>query len=111
MQSGVLLGLGLTPFIVHSDLSLQFAVCGNTTIPPFANPGETKEWSDFIFSRLLYFNIGVAALSLLAFIFTLIGELIDISLMIVPMCVLMTAWLYLFYSFPQCPAHSSKHLS
>ncbi|XP_064393751.1 heme transporter FLVCR1-like [Halichondria panicea] len=73
VQSGVLLGLGLTPFIVHSDLSLQFAVCGNTTIPPFANPGETKEWSDFIFSRLLYFNIGVAALSLLAFIFTLIA--------------------------------------
>ena len=76
MQFGVLLGLGLTPFIVHSDQSLQFAVCGNTTSPSFASPGETKEGSDFIFSRLFYFNVGVAALSFLAFVFTLIGELI-----------------------------------
>ncbi len=74
LQSGILLGLGLTPFIVHSDEALQFSVCGNATTQSFATPEETKEWSDFVFSRLLYFNIAVAAIGFFAFLITVLGK-------------------------------------
>ena len=74
IQLGILLGLSLTPFIVHSDGDLQFAVCGNATTPPTASPEEAQEWSEFIYYRLLYFNIGVAALGLIIAVLTLIGK-------------------------------------
>ncbi len=74
VQAGILLGMGITPFVVHADEDLQFSVCGNTTTPPSASLGEVKEWSDFVFSRLFYFNTGVAALSFFAFLITVFSK-------------------------------------
>ena len=81
-QLGILLGLGLTPFIVHTDADLQLAVCGNATLAPTASPQEKQEWSEFIYTRLLYFNIGVAVLGLIIYVLTLVGKSLRIAVVL-----------------------------
>ena len=73
-QMGILLGVGLTPFIFHTNEDLQFAVCGNTTVPRSPSPGQEDEWIDFMYTRMLYFNIAQAGLAMGIYILTLIGE-------------------------------------
>ena len=75
MQFGILVGFGLGPLLVHSELTPQ--VCGNDTTKttdPESYP-FFGQWEDDIYSGLFYFLLGQAVFSVVFIAVTFIGEL------------------------------------
>ena len=73
MQFGVLIGLLLSPVIIHQSDTV--AVCGNETVTAFRTTAQFSHWSRDIHDRLFYYLLGQAVVSLIILLLTIIGRL------------------------------------
>ena len=67
-QVGIMIALGLSPVIVHSDLTDP--VCNDSFS---STPEQEMDWRNFVFYRLLFYRGGVAIICVLVFVATVIG--------------------------------------
>ncbi len=68
-QLGIMIALGMSPIIIHSDLT--DSVCNDSI---YSSPVEEDDWRDLIYHRLIYYQGGVAAICILVFIGTVLGK-------------------------------------
>lgn len=71
-QLGILIAMGVTPVIIHSDLTE--IVCNSSNTSVTATPEEVLTWSNQVNQLWLYYQSVVAGVAVLTFLLTLCGE-------------------------------------
>ena len=72
-QFGVLIGLALSPVLIHQHDTTE--VCGNETYTPPPSPALFADWSGNIHNRMFYYLLGQAIIALIILLLTIIGKL------------------------------------
>ena len=71
-QFGVLIGLALSPVLIHQQDTTE--VCGNETYTPPPSPALFADWSGNINSRMFYYLLGQAVIAFIILLFTIVGK-------------------------------------
>ena len=73
VQIGVLISYALSPTILYRNDTLT--VCGNSSHPQINSHHELYSvWKDDMFQRIFYYLLGQAAISVLVFLITIVGN-------------------------------------
>lgn len=70
-QMGILIALGVTPMVIHSDLTDR--VCQANSTQNASQSPYFSAWTEEIYPRWLYYQIAVAGVAVVTMLLTMIG--------------------------------------